>query len=46
MRTLGIPFLDELVDQDDDEKRLVIAMLRTIKVATCTHMQKLAMSSR
>jgi ferritin-like metal-binding protein YciE len=41
MRTLKNLFLDELADRYDAEKRLVIAMPKMIKAATCTHLQKL-----
>jgi ferritin-like metal-binding protein YciE len=41
MRTLKHLFLDELADRYDAEKRLVIAMPKMIKAATCTHLQKL-----
>lgn len=41
MRTLKDLFLDELADRYDAEKRLVIAMPKMVKAATCTHLQKL-----
>ena len=41
MRTLKNLFLDELADRYDAEKRLVIAMPKMIKSATCAHLQKL-----
>jgi ferritin-like metal-binding protein YciE len=41
MRTLKHLFLDELADRYDAEKRLVVAMPKMIKAATCTHLQKL-----
>jgi len=44
MRTLIHLFLDELADRYDAEKRLVIAMPKMIKAATCTHLQKLIQS--
>jgi len=44
MRTLKNLFLDELADRYDSEKRLVVAMPRMIKAATCTHLQKLIQS--
>jgi ferritin-like metal-binding protein YciE len=44
MRTLKDLFLDELADRYDAEKRLVIAMPKMIKAATCTHLQKLMQS--
>ena len=44
MRTLKNLFLDELADRYDAEKRLVIAMPKMIKVATCTNLQKLLQS--
>lgn len=44
MRTLKNLFLDELADRYDAEKRLVIAMPKMIKAATCTHLQKLLQS--
>lgn len=44
MRTLKHLFLDELADRYDAEKRLVIAMPKMIKAATCTHLQKLIQS--
>ena len=44
MRTLKNLFLDELADRYDAEKRLVIAMPKMIKAATCTHLQKLIQS--
>ncbi len=44
MRTLQHLFLDELADRYDAEKRLVIAMPKMIKAATCTHLQKLLQS--
>jgi ferritin-like metal-binding protein YciE len=44
MRTLKHLFLDELADRYDAEKRLVIAMPKMIKAATCTHLQKLLQS--
>ena len=44
MRTLQHLFLDELADRYDAEKRLVIAMPKMIKAATCTHLQKLIQS--
>ena len=44
MRTLKNLFLDELADRYDAEKRLVIAMPKIIKVATCTNLQKLLQS--
>jgi ferritin-like metal-binding protein YciE len=44
MRTLKNLFLDELADRYDAEKRLVIAMPKMIKVASCTHLQKLIQS--
>jgi ferritin-like metal-binding protein YciE len=44
MRTLKNLFLDELADRYDAEKRLVIAMPKMIKAATCTHLKKLIQS--
>jgi len=44
MRTLKHLFLDELADRYDAEKRLVLAMPKMIKAATCTHLQKLIQS--
>jgi ferritin-like metal-binding protein YciE len=44
MRTLKNLFLDEMADRYDAEKRLVLAMPRMIKAATCTHLQKLFQS--
>jgi len=44
MRTLKNLFLDELADRYDAEKRLVLAMPKMIRVATCTHLQKLIQS--
>lgn len=44
MRTLQDLFMDELADRYDAEKRLVIAMPKMIKAATCTHLQKLLRS--
>ena len=44
MRTLKNLFLDELADRYDAEKRLVIAMPKMIKAATCTYLQKLLQS--
>lgn len=41
MMTLTTLFLDQLADQYDAEKRLVMAMPRMIKAATCTLFQKL-----
>jgi ferritin-like metal-binding protein YciE len=41
MRTLKDLFLDELADRYDSEKRLVIAMPKMIKTATCPRLQKL-----
>jgi len=41
MRTLKDLFLDELADRYDSEKRLVIAMPKMIKTATCARLQKL-----
>jgi ferritin-like metal-binding protein YciE len=41
MRTLKNLFLDELADRYDSEKRLVIAMPKMIKSATCTHLRAL-----
>jgi ferritin-like metal-binding protein YciE len=41
MRTLKNLFLDELSDRYDAEKRLVIALPKMIKTATCTNLQKL-----
>jgi ferritin-like metal-binding protein YciE len=41
MRTLKDLFLDELADRYDGEKRLVIAMPKMIKTATCPRLQKL-----
>jgi ferritin-like metal-binding protein YciE len=41
MRTLKNLFLDELADRYDGEKRLVIAMPKMIKAATCTHLRSL-----
>ncbi|MGA2051879.1 MAG: ferritin-like domain-containing protein [Opitutales bacterium] len=41
MRTLKNLFLDELADRYDGEKRLVIAMPKMIKAATCSHLRKL-----
>jgi len=44
MRTLKHLFFDELADRYDAEKRLVIAMPKMIKAATCAHLQKLLQS--
>jgi ferritin-like metal-binding protein YciE len=44
MRTLKNLFLDELADRYDAEKRLVVAMPKMIKTATCTHLQQLLQS--
>jgi ferritin-like metal-binding protein YciE len=44
MRTLKHLFFDELADRYDAEKRLVIAMPKMIKAATCAHLQKLLRS--
>lgn len=44
MKTLRKLFLDELADRYDAEKRLVIAMPKMIKAATCVHLQKLMQS--
>lgn len=44
MRTLKHLFLDELADRYDAEKRLVVAMPKMVKAATCTHLQKLFQS--
>lgn len=44
MRTLEHLFFDELADRYDAEKRLVIAMPKMIKAATCAHLQKLLRS--
>jgi ferritin-like metal-binding protein YciE len=41
MNPLKNLFLEELADRYDAEKRLVIAMPKIIKAATCTHLQKL-----
>jgi ferritin-like metal-binding protein YciE len=41
MRTLKNLFLDELADRYDAEMRLVIAMPKMIRAATCTHLQEL-----
>jgi len=41
MRTLKELFLDELADRYDSEKRLVIAMPKMIKAATCPDLRKL-----
>ena len=41
MRTLKDLFLDELADRYDSEKRLVIAMPKMIKAATCMRLRKL-----
>jgi len=41
MRNLKNLFLDELADRYDSEKRLVIAMPKMIKAATCTRLQTL-----
>jgi len=41
MRTLKDLFLDELADRYDSEKRLVIAMPKMIKAATCLRLRKL-----
>jgi ferritin-like metal-binding protein YciE len=44
MRTLANLFLDELADRYDAERRLVVAMPKMIKAATCTHLQELLRS--
>jgi ferritin-like metal-binding protein YciE len=44
MRTLNDLFLDELADRYDSEKRLVQALPKMAKAATCTHLQKLIQS--
>jgi ferritin-like metal-binding protein YciE len=44
VRTLKDLFLEELADRYDAEKRLLIAMPKMIKAATCTHLQKLLQS--
>lgn len=44
MRTLKNLFLDELADRYDAEKRLILALPKMIKAATCTHLQKLVRS--
>lgn len=44
MRTLKNLFLDELAARYDAGKRLVIAMPKMIKAATCIHLQKLIRS--
>jgi ferritin-like metal-binding protein YciE len=44
MRTLKHLFLEELADRYDAEKRLVIALPKMIKAATCTHLQELIQS--
>jgi ferritin-like metal-binding protein YciE len=41
MRTLKNLFLDELADRYDSEKRLVIAMPKMIKAATCARLRSL-----
>jgi ferritin-like metal-binding protein YciE len=41
MRTLKDLFLDELADRYDSEKRLVIAMPKMIKAASCKHLRAL-----
>jgi ferritin-like metal-binding protein YciE len=41
MRTLKNLFLDELADRYDAEMRLVVAMPKMSKAATCTHLQEL-----
>ncbi len=41
MRTLKNLFLDELADRYDSERRLVIAMPKMIKTATCSHLRSL-----
>jgi len=41
MRTLQDLFLDELADRYDSERRLVIAMPKMIKAATCPDLRKL-----
>ncbi|HTB62240.1 MAG TPA: ferritin-like domain-containing protein [Opitutales bacterium] len=41
MRTLKDLFLDELADRYDSEKRLVIAMPKMIKAATCPRLRSL-----
>ena len=40
MRTLKDLFLDELADRYDSERRLVIAMPKMIKAATCPNLRK------
>jgi ferritin-like metal-binding protein YciE len=44
MKTLNDLFLDELADRYDAEKRLVQALPKMAKAATCTHLQKLIQS--
>ncbi len=44
MNALKNLFLDELADRYDAEKRLVLAMPKMIKTATCKHLQKLIQS--
>ncbi len=44
MRTLKDLFLDELADRYDAEKRMVIALPKMIKTATCAHLRKLFQS--
>jgi hypothetical protein len=41
MRTLKVLFLDEPTNRYAAEKRLVIAVPKTIKAASCSHWQKL-----
>lgn len=44
MKTLHDLFLNELADRYDAEKRLVQALPKMIKAASCTHLQKLIQS--
>jgi ferritin-like metal-binding protein YciE len=44
MKTLNDLFLDELADRYDAEKRLVQALPKMAKAATCTHLQRLIRS--
>jgi ferritin-like metal-binding protein YciE len=44
MKILNDLFLDELADRYDAEKRLVQALPKMAKAATCTHLQKLIQS--
>ena len=44
MKTLNDLFLDELADIYDAEKRLVKALPKMVKAATCTHLKKAILS--